>query len=109
MIAFLSRRRRDDQSGFTLVEMLVAIVIAGILGAILMSMLLATSRSTRATTTQDDLNGEVRAALNRVSRDLRQAVPTFSGGAQSPAISAVQNPDGAGHVAGGVTSITFQA
>jgi prepilin-type N-terminal cleavage/methylation domain-containing protein len=109
MIAIFNGRRLRDDSGYTLVEMLVAIVIAGILGGILMSMLMATQRSAKATTTQDDLNGEARAALNRVSRDLRQAVPTFLASVESPAIESVQDPDGTGHVSGGVTSVTFQA
>lgn len=114
----LSRVRRDgDDGGYTLVEILVAMVIAAILGGILMSMLLAAQRSTKATTTQDDLNGEARAALNRISRDLRQAVPTYLDSPATPAVDpvetppiiSVQNPDGAGHVDGAVTSITFQA
>jgi prepilin-type N-terminal cleavage/methylation domain-containing protein len=119
MISLLVARRSRDDSGYTLAEMLVAIVIAGMLGGILMTMLLAAQRSTKATTTQDDLNGEARAALNRISRDLRQAVPTYlcssapcspnPAGVETPAIVSVQNPDGASHVNGGVTSVTFQA
>jgi prepilin-type N-terminal cleavage/methylation domain-containing protein len=110
-------RQGGDDTGYTLVEILVAVVIAGILGGILMTMLLAAQSSTKSTTTADDLNGEARAALNRVSRDLRQAVPTFLDDpstpavdpVETPAIISVQNPDGPNHVDGAVTSVTFQA
>lgn len=109
----LVRRLRREDSGFTLVEMLVAMIMAAILGSILMSMLLGAQTSTKSTTATDDLNGEARAALNRISRDLRQAVPTYftdvTGTVESPAITSVQNPDGPGYVSGAPTSITFQA
>lgn len=110
MIRIVNRLRRDDR-GFTLVEMLVAMIMASILGGIIISMLLGAQRSSKSTTNSDDLNGEARAAINRISRDLRQAVPTFDAvtGVENPAIISVQNPDGTGHVTGAPTSVTFQA
>jgi prepilin-type N-terminal cleavage/methylation domain-containing protein len=108
MMTFLLRRvRRNDDSGFTLMEMLVAMVISGIMGTVLLAMMFGAQRSTKSTTTADDLNSE---ALNRISRDLRQAVPTYdSAKVETPGIVAVQNPDGSSHVSGGVTSVTLQA
>lgn len=102
-------RRRPADAGFTLIEMLTAIILSALVGSVLMSILLSTQRSVSATTTSDDVNAETRDAVNRMARDLRQAIPYSISGAQYPAITAVQNPDGAGHVAGGVTSITFVA
>lgn len=99
---------RDD-AGFTLVELLVALTLSALLGGVVLTVLLGAQDSVRATTAQEDLNAEARTALNRISRDLRQAVPVQTATALIPAISAVQNPDGAGHVTGAVTSLTFQA
>lgn len=106
--AALSARRIDDR-GMTLVELLVAITISVVLGGIVLSMLLAAQTSTKSTTTADDINAEARAALNRISRDLRQAVPTYLSSVETPGVVAVQNPDGTGHVSGAVTSLTMQA
>lgn len=110
MNILINRVRRDD-SGFTLVEMLVALVMSAILGTVLLSMLLGAQRSAKSTTTTDDLNGEARTAVNRIARDLRQAVPVYdyTTSVETPAIVSVQNPDGPGHVDGAVTSITFDA
>lgn len=110
----LQRRLARDQSGFTLVEMLVAIVLAGILGGILMTTLLVAQNSSKATTAQNDVNVEARDLLNRLSRDLRQALPTYltTGGVtvETPAINSVQNPFPGGVTSPAtVTSITFQA
>jgi prepilin-type N-terminal cleavage/methylation domain-containing protein len=105
-----AKRVGRDDSGFTLVEMLVALIMSAILGSILLAMLLGAQRSTKSTTTTDDLNGEGRTALNRIARDLRQAVPVYdTSSVETPAIVSVQNPDGPGHVDGAVTSVTFDA
>lgn len=108
------RRSEDGEAGFTLIEMMVAMVIAGIVGTILMSVLLAAQTSARVTTSQEDLTGEARVALNRIADDLRQAVPIFaSDGTETPALVSVENPyavpSGYGYVAGAVTSVTLDA
>lgn len=107
----IRRRLRDarSDSGFTLAEMLVAITLSSIVGAILLGMTLTAQKSVVTTTGQDDLTAEARVALNRISRDLRQATPYTVNGALTPALTAVQNPDGTGHVAGAATSLTFTA
>jgi len=60
--------------GYTLVEMLVALTIFSVLGAILMSTVLTARTATDNTRLTSDLNEEARVALNRISRELRQAV-----------------------------------
>lgn len=65
---------RRDSAGYTLVEMLVALVIFSVLGGIVMSTVLAARTTTDNTRLTSDLNEEARVALNRISRELRQAV-----------------------------------
>ena len=91
-------RRHQDQ-GFTLIEMLVAMMLLGALGTVFMTTVLGAQKSANATTSAQDLNEEARLALNRMARELRQAT----------AITAVQNPDGASYSATGITSVTFTA
>lgn len=102
-------RAHREEAGFTLAEMLIAIILSSIVASILLSLTLAAQQSVKTTTNQDDLNAEARVALNRISRDLRQATPYTVLGAITPAITAVQNPDGSGYVPGAVTSLTFDA
>lgn len=82
--------RRDD-AGATLVEMLVALVLFSVLGSVLMASFLASRDAVVAAKETHGLNEEARVALNRMSRELRQA----------SAITAVSAPDGA-------TSLTFE-
>ena len=65
---------RRDSAGYTLVEMLVALSIFAILGAIVMSTILGARQAADSTRLTSDLNEEARVALNRISRELRQAV-----------------------------------
>ena len=112
------RQRLDGRTcadaGFTLIELLVAVVIAGIMGSILITVLLSAQTSAKATTSREDLTGEARVALNRITDDLRQATPTFAAdGTETPGLVSVQNPyastSGYGYVPGAVTSVTLQA
>jgi prepilin-type N-terminal cleavage/methylation domain-containing protein len=93
------RAHRSQDGGFTLVEMLVAIVVLGALGSVFLSTVLGAQGSANATSTQQDLNEEARLALNRMARELRQA----------ETLTSVQNPDGASYDASAITSITFIA
>jgi len=90
-------KRRD--SGFTLIEMLVAMMLLGALGTVFMTTVLGAQKSAGATSSSQDLNEEARLALNRMARELRQAT----------AITSVQNPDGASYDASAITSVTFAA
>jgi MSHA biogenesis protein MshO len=94
----MTRRDRDD-SGFTLVEMLVAIVVLGILGTVFLTTVLGAQTSAKATSSEQDLNEEARLALNRMARELRQA----------DALTEVRNPDGASYDSSNITSVTFTA
>jgi prepilin-type N-terminal cleavage/methylation domain-containing protein len=70
----LVRARQSGSRGYTLVEMLVALSIFSVLGAIVMSTVLTARTATDNTRLTSDLNEEARVALNRISRELRQAV-----------------------------------
>ena len=87
----MTRRLRRDDAGATLVEMLVAMVLFSVLGSVLMASFLASKTATQSARETHDLNEEARVAMNRISRELRQA----------SAITAVSAPDGK-------QSITFQ-
>lgn len=81
---------RPGDSGFTLVEMLVAFLLFGVLGTILLSTAISSRDALRATQESHNLNEEARVALNRMARELRQARE----------LTAVSAPDG-------TTSLTF--
>jgi prepilin-type N-terminal cleavage/methylation domain-containing protein len=91
-------KRRED-SGFTLIEMLVAIVILGALGTVFLSTVLGAQTSAKGTSSEQDLNEEARLALNRMARELRQA----------DTLTQVRNPDGTSYDASDITSVTFTA
>jgi type II secretory pathway pseudopilin PulG len=67
------RSGEDRDSGMTLVEILVGIVLFGLLGAVLLSVALATSRVTDDTRQLTNVNEESRLAMERLTRELRQA------------------------------------
>ena len=90
--------RRDD-AGFTLIEMLVAIVVLGLLGSVFLTTVLGAQTSAKATSSVQDLNEEARLALNRMARELRQA----------SALTEVRNPDGAHYDSSAITSVTFNS
>jgi prepilin-type N-terminal cleavage/methylation domain-containing protein len=91
--------KRNDDSGFTLVEMLVAIIVLGALGTVFLTTVLGAQTSAKNTSSEQDLNEEARLALNRMARELRQA----------NAITEVRNPDGDSYDSTAITTITFTA
>lgn len=97
--------------GYTLVELLVAMVISAVLAGIVLSITDSTRRAAQTTTQQVNLTAEARTALNRMANDLQAAVPlTVTSGATTstiPAITAVENPDGPNFHSSAVTSVTF--
>jgi len=97
MIARLQRVRRGD-SGLTLVELLVSIVLVGLIGSIVFTSVMATQRAADSSRQTNDLNEEARLVLNRMSRELREA----------QRITAVVNPMGPGYSATSDSSITFE-
>jgi prepilin-type N-terminal cleavage/methylation domain-containing protein len=87
------------QQGYTLVEMLVAmsIVMFIVLGG--MSLLKASGGAVTTSTQLQDVNEEARQAINRMSRDLRQA----------KVIVTAVNPDGTAFDPTHIVAIRFKA
>lgn len=89
---------RND-SGFTLIEMLVSMILLGALGTVFLTTALGSQTSAQNTGREQDLNEEARLALNRMARELRQAT----------AITEVRNPDGDTYDSSAITTVTFTA
>lgn len=92
-------RRPGQDAGFTLVELLLGMVLVGVISAIGITTVLTTSRSADVTLAEHDGVEEARLALNRMTRELRQA----------ETIVRAINPDGVAHSATAITAITFEA
>ena len=80
----LLRRLRDDEGGFTLVEMVVAIAVLGILFAIYSLVLSGTIRDSSTVEDQGVAQAEVRAAVDGLAQDFRQAYTGDSSGTLTP-------------------------
>lgn len=93
-----SRRGRDD-SGFTLVEFMVAMSLFVTLMAVTMSVVVASNDAVATASQVQNLNEEARQAINRMSRDLRQANTIVTG----------LNPDKPPATAGGIVAVRFTA
>jgi type II secretory pathway pseudopilin PulG len=115
-VAARVRRTRSsgDDAGFTLVELLIASFLGLVVGALILSTVVVAQRSANTTTSVANLNGEARILLNRMTGDIRQAMPVFNTDSatgvvtETPAITGVQDP-GPGETPGSITSITFNA
>src|SRR5207248_2900440 len=83
-MTFTRRRLEREEAGFTLIEMLVAMTLFGSLLAILGTVVMTVSNSAVHNRQYNDINAEARTALNRMTRELREA----------QAIVAVTNPYG---------------
>jgi len=91
--------RTNGDTGFTLIEMLVAMLVLGALGSIFLTTIIGAKNSATTTISEHNINEEARLALNRMSRELRQAI----------GVTDVRNPDGASYDPSAVTAITFAA
>lgn len=67
------RDSRHDESGFTLVELLVVLIILGVVGAMVTMAVTTTLQSASSTTSRVIALDELQTAMQRVSRDLRAA------------------------------------
>jgi type II secretory pathway pseudopilin PulG len=94
-----SPRWRRDDAGFTLVELLVAMSVLMVVVTVSMSVLRASAAATKTATQVQDVNEEARQAINRMSRDLRQA----------KSIVTAVNPDGPAFDATRVVAVRFKA
>lgn len=92
-------RNRNDDSGFTLVELLVAMSLMIVLITVTMTVVKVTSSAVVTSQQQQNLNEEARQAINRMARDIRQA---------RQIVTAV-NPDGAGFNAAGLVAVRFKS
>jgi type II secretory pathway pseudopilin PulG len=92
-------RRHGDDAGLTLVELLVAMVVAMVLAAVSMTAVNMSGSAVKTAAASQDLNEEARQAINRMARDLRQA----------NAVVAVVNPDGPSFSPSGIVAIRAQA
>src|SRR3970040_26473 len=72
--------RRSRQAGFTLMEMLIATGLSGLLLAVFLSLALFTARGIASVTDSVDLDARSRHAIDRMGQKLRQAstVKSFS-------------------------------
>ena len=66
---------RSPRAGFTLVELMVALVISGLLMAVVFQMLSGQSRMVAAQSGKEEAQQNVRGALEVISSELRGAVP----------------------------------
>jgi prepilin-type N-terminal cleavage/methylation domain-containing protein len=95
-----TRLRRDgDERGFTLIEFMVAMSLMVVLLTVSMTIVKIATGAVTTTQQQQNLNEEARQAINRMSRDIRQA---------KTVITAV-NPDGAGFSTTGLVAVRFTA
>ena len=88
----------DRHRGFTLVETLVATGIFLTLTALLLTTAMTSVRTTRNSQIGNDLNEEARLVLNRMSRELREAIR----------VTDVDNPNGSAFNASSDNSVTFE-
>ena len=93
------RGREQDQRGFTLVELLVACVIAMVLIAVSLTVVVNSSQAVATSKQLQNLNEEARQAINRMARDVRQATTI---------VTAV-NPDTNAGVGPGLVAVRFQS
>jgi prepilin-type N-terminal cleavage/methylation domain-containing protein len=84
-VSTLRARGRHDDAGMTLIEVLVALGLFGVLGTLFLAVGIATAKVTDDTSGSVDLNEESRIAFTRLARDLRDAdaltkvVPAYAG------------------------------
>lgn len=77
--------RQPRDAGISLIEVLVAMVLFGVLGTLFLSYGIATAKVTDDTAGSVDLNEESRIAFTRLARDLRDAeavtkvIPAYAG------------------------------
>lgn len=92
-------RLRSDDSGMTLVELLVAMSVAMVLATVAMTAVKLSGDAVKTASASQNLNEEARQAVNRMARDLRQA---------NTVVTAV-NPDGPAFSTSRIVAIRAQA
>lgn len=74
---------RDDEAGISLVEMMVAIVLLGILGAIMVQGLIDNNRLGRVAADESQGLADVKTVVERLGRDVRSARSLNPGATES--------------------------
>jgi prepilin-type N-terminal cleavage/methylation domain-containing protein len=86
---FLATRRRDRPAGFTLLELLVAMIIGAIITVGLLSFVVDLVRTNQMDIARSETQRDVQMAMNYIAQDLREAVYVYDGnclqGSGSPA------------------------
>lgn len=80
----MQRLRRGDDSGFTLVELAVSMLIMSIVAAALSTTMMGSRQSAETVRQVNNLNEEARLAVNRIARELRQASEVTAVGSPDP-------------------------
>ncbi len=73
-----SDQTRARDNGMTLIEVLVGMALFSVLGVLLLGLALSTSRVSQDTRDRAGVNDETRAAMERITRELRQATSVDS-------------------------------
>lgn len=71
-------RRGGDQSGFTLVELLVVIILMGVIGAIFTSGMMSAMRADRRTRARVGVQGDLAKGVDRMTKQIRVASPVVA-------------------------------
>ena len=87
----LKIRPKNDNAGFTLVELMITLVIAGIISAALYATYLAQQRSYIAQEAVAEMQQNIRAAMMLMTRDIRMAGYDPMGGSGATIVSASVN------------------
>lgn len=95
----MSPRRPSSEHGYTLVELLVAMLVMGVVITVSMAVVVNSQETVTTSKQLQDINEEARQAINRMARDIRQATGV---------VTAV-NPDGPGFNDGALTAVRFEA
>jgi prepilin-type N-terminal cleavage/methylation domain-containing protein len=70
-----ARRNRGDDSGVTLIELLVAVFLVGVVGSVVTAGIVTSMRTTRQDQARASSASQLRTALDRLTRDLRASDP----------------------------------
>ncbi|WP_008318709.1 prepilin-type N-terminal cleavage/methylation domain-containing protein [Leptolyngbya sp. PCC 6406] len=94
---WLSRAIKFRQSGFTLLELLVALLIGSIIITVLLQLVLELLQVERRETAVDNTQRDMRRALEYIASDVREAVYVYSTPSTSAAVDSIKDalPGGA--------------
>lgn len=95
----MRRQRPSVDEGYTLVELLVAMLVMGVVITVAMSVVVNSQETVTTSKQLQDINEEARQAINRMARDVRQAT----------GVVAAVNPDGAAFSSAALTAVRFEA